>query len=255
MNSSQQGEKGICHQASPFTSRNGWKTLGQLINLFPFFSFIWHKYPGPNPTDTRDSNLYILDTLTYTSHMSTTMASTDHARDPVPSQIDADTKTKDNTPAEANPASSDVEKQDPQMPPCCEASESRFSAFKSMGFLDRYLAIWIFLAMLIGILLGNFVEDVGPALQKGTFVDVSLPIGESSTLIPNLIRLLMWNSNWPACHDVSHPVQSRVRKAARGVQHERDLGPDGFQHRHQLDHRATPDGRPPLGTAWKGFRG
>jgi ACR3 family arsenite transporter len=52
-----------------------------------------------------------------------------------------------------------------------------------MGFLDRFLAIWIFLAMLIGILLGNFVEGVGPALQKGTFVDVSLPIGMSLPLI------------------------------------------------------------------------
>jgi ACR3 family arsenite transporter len=53
-----------------------------------------------------------------------------------------------------------------------------------MGFLDRFLAIWIFLAMLIGILLGNFVEGVGPALQKGTFVDVSLPIGMSLPLTP-----------------------------------------------------------------------
>ncbi|KAK4217679.1 arsenical-resistance protein Acr3 [Rhypophila decipiens] len=50
------------------------------------------------------------------------------------------------------------------------------SAFKALGFLDRFLAIWIFLAMLIGILLGNFVHDVGPALQKGTFVGVSVPI-------------------------------------------------------------------------------
>ncbi|KAK3329551.1 sodium bile acid symporter family-domain-containing protein [Apodospora peruviana] len=55
-------------------------------------------------------------------------------------------------------------------------SDSRLSAFKSLGFLDRFLAVWIFLAMLVGILLGNFVDDVGPALQKGTFVDVSLPI-------------------------------------------------------------------------------
>ena len=53
----------------------------------------------------------------------------------------------------------------------------RLSVFKSLGFLDRFLALWIFLAMLIGILLGNFVDNVGPALKKGTFVDVSLPIG------------------------------------------------------------------------------
>ncbi|KFY41896.1 hypothetical protein V495_04739 [Pseudogymnoascus sp. VKM F-4514 (FW-929)] len=50
------------------------------------------------------------------------------------------------------------------------------SAFKSLGLLDRFLAVWIFLAMAIGIILGNFVDNVGPALQKGTFVGVSIPI-------------------------------------------------------------------------------
>ncbi|KAL1953385.1 hypothetical protein VTO42DRAFT_2956 [Malbranchea cinnamomea] len=30
--------------------------------------------------------------------------------------------------------------------------------------------------MAIGIILGNFVSNTGPALQKGTFVGVSIPI-------------------------------------------------------------------------------
>lgn len=51
------------------------------------------------------------------------------------------------------------------------------SAFKSLGILDQFLALWIFLAMLIGILLGNFVPSTGPALQRGEFVGVSIPIG------------------------------------------------------------------------------
>jgi ACR3 family arsenite transporter len=51
------------------------------------------------------------------------------------------------------------------------------SAFKALGWLDRLLALWIFLAMAIGIILGNFVPNIGPALQKGKFVDVSIPIG------------------------------------------------------------------------------
>ena len=55
----------------------------------------------------------------------------------------------------------------------------KVSAFKSLGLLDRLLALWIFLAMLIGILLGNFVPNTGPALQKGKFVGVSIPIGTS----------------------------------------------------------------------------
>jgi hypothetical protein len=67
----------------------------------------------------------------------------------------------------------DVEKQSSQETPVKEPS----SAFKALGWLDRLLALWILLAMIIGILLGNFVPNTGPALQKGKFVGVSIPIG------------------------------------------------------------------------------
>ncbi|KAG4437227.1 hypothetical protein IFR05_007281 [Cadophora sp. M221] len=50
------------------------------------------------------------------------------------------------------------------------------SVVKGLGWLDRFLAVWILLAMVIGVLLGNFVENTGPALQKGKFVGVSVPI-------------------------------------------------------------------------------
>ncbi|KAI1545421.1 arsenical-resistance protein [Pyrenophora tritici-repentis] len=50
------------------------------------------------------------------------------------------------------------------------------SVIKGLGWLDRFLALWILLAMIIGVLLGNFVEQTGPALQKGKFVGVSVPI-------------------------------------------------------------------------------
>lgn len=70
---------------------------------------------------------------------------------------------------------------------CREAPSEKVSAFKSLGLLDRFLALWIFLAMLIGILLGNFVPDTGPALQKGKFVGVSIPIGASGAFTPTLL--------------------------------------------------------------------
>jgi len=60
--------------------------------------------------------------------------------------------------------------------PCTPPEKGTQSAFKSLGWLDRLLALWIFLAMAIGIILGNFVDDVGPALKKGKFVGVSIPI-------------------------------------------------------------------------------
>ena len=52
------------------------------------------------------------------------------------------------------------------------------SAFNQLGILDRFLAIWIFLAMAVGIILGNFVSNTGPALERGKFVGVSIPIGK-----------------------------------------------------------------------------
>ena len=67
----------------------------------------------------------------------------------------------------------DVEKQAPD--PLPEKMQS--SAFKALGWLDRLLALWILLAMIIGVLLGNFVPNTGPALEKGKFVGVSIPIG------------------------------------------------------------------------------
>ncbi|CAN9201980.1 arsenical-resistance protein ACR3 [Alternaria alternata] len=47
---------------------------------------------------------------------------------------------------------------------------------KGLSFLDRFLVVWIILAMAIGIALGNTVDSVGPALQRGEFVGVSIPI-------------------------------------------------------------------------------
>ena len=65
----------------------------------------------------------------------------------------------------------DVERQSPGQ------HVAKKSVYQSLGWLDRLLALWILLAIVIGILLGNYVESVGPALQRGKFVQVSVPIG------------------------------------------------------------------------------
>ena len=54
---------------------------------------------------------------------------------------------------------------------------------KGLSFLDRFLVVWIILAMVLGILLGHFVPSTGPALQRGQLVGVSLPIGELNMIL------------------------------------------------------------------------
>lgn len=48
---------------------------------------------------------------------------------------------------------------------------------KRLSFLDRFLALWILLAMALGILLGCFVPDTHDVLEAATFIGVSAPIG------------------------------------------------------------------------------
>lgn len=84
--------------------------------------------------------------------------------------------------------------------------------------------------MLVGILLGNFVPSTGPALQRGKFVGVSVPIGELreepqglEALLPHvreqkqegcLTNVEKWLLFGHSCrlvgHDVSDTVQSTV---------------------------------------------
>ena len=68
---------------------------------------------------------------------------------------------------------------DMEMQTSQQKAESKKSVYAGLGWLDRLLVLWILLAIIIGVLLGNFVKAIGPALQKGKFVGVSVPIGKS----------------------------------------------------------------------------
>jgi len=57
-----------------------------------------------------------------------------------------------------------------------ELSDKEPAPFKRLALLDRLLVLWILLSMGIGIALANAVPSTGPALQKGKFVGVSVPI-------------------------------------------------------------------------------
>ncbi len=51
------------------------------------------------------------------------------------------------------------------------------SVASSLSRLDRYLPLWIFLAMAIGVGLGKLAPSIGPSLDKVKFSDVSVPLG------------------------------------------------------------------------------
>ncbi|KAK9448787.1 arsenical-resistance protein [Limtongia smithiae] len=46
----------------------------------------------------------------------------------------------------------------------------------TLGFLERYLAIWVFLSMVVGVLIGYFVPNASTALEAGEFCGVSGPM-------------------------------------------------------------------------------
>jgi len=102
------------------------------------------------------------------------------------------------------------------MPPQCvdperqeeKRDDSKHSVYKNLGWLDRLLVVWILLAIVIGILLGNFVESVGPALQQGKFVNVSAPIGVDR--YRSLPAPLILYSRWTPCDDVPDSLQSQI---------------------------------------------
>ncbi|KAI1630887.1 putative arsenite efflux transporter [Biscogniauxia mediterranea] len=65
---------------------------------------------------------------------------------------------------------------DGNLPPPATATAKQSSVLRSLGWLDRFLALWVLLAMVAGILLGNYVPGIEGALERGRFVGVSVPI-------------------------------------------------------------------------------
>ncbi|KAL0264480.1 arsenicals resistance [Diplodia seriata] len=61
-------------------------------------------------------------------------------------------------------------------PECSNDGPTDVPPLRGLSFLDRFLVVWIFLAIAVGIILGNLVPSTGPTLQRGTFVGVSVPI-------------------------------------------------------------------------------
>jgi hypothetical protein len=94
---------------------------------------------------------------------------------------------------------------------------------RGLSFLDRFLVLWILVAMGAGIAIGNTVPNAGPALQKGEFVGVSIPIGELHFLYSHkgYAKKVFPPAPWlePVTSVTNQPIQPASRVAGRDLVH------------------------------------
>lgn len=79
-------------------------------------------------------------------------------------------------PSASQDISHDLEKSPTTSPDPTMAHAPKTSVYKALGWLDRLLALWILLAIIIGILIGNYAPHASYYLNRGKFVDVSVPV-------------------------------------------------------------------------------
>lgn len=124
----------------------------------------------------------------------------------------------------------DVEKQE-----STRVANNDPSVYERLGWLDRFLALWIILSMALGIILGNFVPETGPALERGKFVGVSIPIGKFGLSRASFWFCLHMYSYWPSCYDVPDPLRGQIRDPTPRLCHQRVMEAGAVQRHRKLD--------------------
>ena len=75
-------------------------------------------------------------------------------------------------------------------------SAPRASPVAQLSFIDRFLPLWIFVAMAAGLGLGRIWPGLGAQLDRVQLAGVSVPIafGLLWMMYPVLAKVLIWNS-------------------------------------------------------------
>lgn len=91
-----------------------------------------------------------------------------------------------------------VEDDNTDLPTSPATGAQGVATFTALSFLDRYLVVWIILAMAVGIILGNLDPSSGPRLQQSQFVGVSIPIavGLLVMMYPILCKVRYETVSW-----------------------------------------------------------
>src|SRR5699024_12429249 len=87
-----------------------------------------------------------------------------------------------------------------------------------MSFLDRWLAAWILLAMVAGLLIGRLVHAVEPFLSAMELGDISVPIALG-------LMVMMYPPLAQVRYDKAVEITSDRRRMGAAVVLSRDVGP------------------------------
>lgn len=83
--------------------------------------------------------------------------------------------------------------------------KSGSSVWLALSFVDRFLAVWIILAMVVGVLLGYYCPSVKAAFESVTLDTVSLPVA-----------IGLWLMMWPVLSKVKYEVLGQFFKRREG---------------------------------------
>lgn len=77
---------------------------------------------------------------------------------------------------------------------------------KGLGFFGRFLSLWVFLCIVIGVAIGQFIPAVPETLSRFTYAEVNIPIA-----------ILIWFMIYPMMVQIDFSSILDVRRQPKGL--------------------------------------